>query len=200
MMGCEEQILKKLQEEQRCPVCALVEDLEFNILRHLQYDVTRNEHIRASIATAGGFCEFHFRRFRRLANSHTNALLLLGLIQEYCVDDGDIRLRCRVCEEIDSYEVRLLEAVKTLLSRNDFRATYEQVPGLCIGHMKEVQNAIHSTTDRSWLQDCQIRQMKKAAPGLQQMVERSYYDTTRDQRNTIPRSIEKFVGRKALGF
>ena len=36
--------------------------------------------------------------------------------------------------------------------------------------------------------------------GLQQMVERSYYDTTRDQRSTIPSLVEKFVGRKALGL
>jgi hypothetical protein len=200
MTAYEEQILAKMREERRCPVCGLLEDLEFDILRHLQYDVTKNENVRSTIAQAGGFCGFHFRRFRKLANSQTNALLILALIGEYSHHDLDIHVQCRVCEEITSHESRLLETLCTLLHSVDFRVVYEQMAGLCIGHMKEVQRAIDSAADRSWLQSCQLTQMKKAIPGLQQMVERSYFDTNREQRITIPGSIEKFVGRKALGL
>jgi len=66
--------------------------------------------------------------------------------------------------------------------------------------MQEIQRAMDSAPDRSWLQSCQIKQMLNAIHDLQQMVERSYFDTTRDQRSTISCSVEKFVGRKALGL
>jgi len=199
-MECEDQILKKMEEERRCPVCGLLEDQEFDILSHLQYDVTCKEDVRTAIAKAGGFCDFHFRRFRKLANSQTNAVLLLALIREYCERDGGITIRCRVCNELAVSEARLLEAVDTLLRRSDFRVIYEQMPGLCVNHMKEVQRTLTSAVGRSWLQSCQITQMKRAIPDLQNMVERSYFDTTHDQRIVIPGSIEKFVGRKSLGF
>jgi len=200
MTGYEQQILKKMQEEQRCPVCALLEDLEFVILCHLQYDVSNNEDVRTAIVTAGGFCEFHFRRFRKLANSRTNALLLMALIRQYCEHDDDFQAHCRVCERITFDEVRLLEALDSLLPRNDFRTVYEQGPGLCLCHMQKAQRATGSVEYRSWLGQCQITQMTNILPLLQQMVDRSYFDTTRDQRITIPYSVEKFVGRKALGL
>ena len=200
MMGYDEQILGKMREESRCPVCALLEDLEFEILSQLQYNVTEDEAVRNAIAKAGGFCDFHFRRFRKLANDRTNALLLLALIREYCERSEGIAIRCQVCEDIASYEAWLLKALNSMLHGNDFREQYEQVTGLCICHMQEVQHATDSAAERVWLQSCQIRQMRDSIPSLQQMVERSYFETTLNQRRTIPGSVEKFVGRKSVGL
>jgi len=69
MTAHEEQIFNKMREVRRCPVCALLEDLEFEILCQFQYDLTRNEGVRTAIAKAGEFCDFHFLQFRKLANS-----------------------------------------------------------------------------------------------------------------------------------
>jgi len=68
--GYKEEILRKLAEELRCPVCGLLQDFEFELLRHLQYDVTYDESVRRAVATEGGLCDFHYHPHIKQRNEH----------------------------------------------------------------------------------------------------------------------------------
>jgi len=198
--GYKEDIRKRMTEDGGCPLCELVRDREFETLAHLQYVVTGDEGIRGAIASEGGFCDFHFRQFRKIANSETNALLLIALVDEYCRRHGTLTVKCRVCAELESCESELLEEMCNLLIEESFRGPYIQSSGLCIQHLHSVQDCPITPDMKLWLNETQIQQLRRNIPALTAMSTRSYFDTTYSQRRAISRVAEKFAGRKALGL
>jgi hypothetical protein len=200
MTEYEQEIRKRLTEDARCPLCAALQDREFDILAHLQYVVTLDPAIRHAVAAEGGFCDFHFRQFRKLANAQTNALLLITLVHEYCRRGSALPLRCRLCAELASYENNLLEEMARLLGDNSVRDLYEQSSGLCVSHMHSFGQRSQNPDIKSLVNNIQILQMQRDLPALTAMSERSFFETNQSQRSSIARVVEKLVGRKALGL
>jgi len=196
----EEEVLRRLREEQRCPLCAMVREREFDILSHLQYQVTHDEALRNTIAEEGGFCDFHFRQFRKLANAETNSLLLITMVQAYSSQGNSVQATCRLCSELALYESSILEATVGLMAEESARAAYADSSGLCLIHMHAVEQRLDDPHVRLWLRAMQSQQMKRNLPSLVAMSTRSFFDTTQSQRSSILCIVEKFVGRKALGL
>jgi hypothetical protein len=200
MTEFEEKILKKIEESMRCPLCSLVDGEEFNMLSHLQYDVSQDPEVREAVAREGGFCEFHFRQFRKIANARTNALLLIALVEQFSKRDNHLTLNCRLCAHLDDYEAHLIEAVISLLKETSFRENYEMHTGLCLEHLSAVRPLMVDDDLQRWLNDvCRI-QMQRETASLEQMATKSYYDTSRLVRGSVSRTVEKFVGRRALSL
>jgi len=200
MTGFEDVFKAKMNEEARCPICALVEDREFTVLSHLQYEVTHDRDVRSAIVNEGGFCVYHFRQFRKLANSETNARLLTDLVSEYLRRGERIPIHCRVCIALDAYEQSLCEATAHFLESEAGRSVFDEGAGLCLNHQGNVSSAFGDPTLRRWLNESQNHRMQQDLPALEAMMNHSYFDSTRSQRSAIPRCVERFVGRKALGL
>jgi hypothetical protein len=199
-MEYDERILQKLAQVNHCPLCSLLDNEEFQTLSRLQYEITHDTVIRDGIAAEGGFCEFHFRQFRKIASSKTNALLLLSLVRHYlasgCVQD----VHCRLCDHLDGCRQKLVEDFVQLLSRQSFVQQYEQSPGLCKGHLAMVIESLSSPDGRKLLLDLHRNQTERELRLLDEMASRSYYETSREARGSILRTVEKFVGRRALSL
>ncbi len=198
-MGLSEDIRKAMSERARCPVCALLDDREFDIIARLQHDITRNPEIRQAVAEEGGFCVPHFRQFGKIANAQTRALLFDTMIKGYSVRSAAPLPRCRICAGLAPYEEDLLGEMVRLLGCESFRQEYARRSGLCLPHMQEIQPRLGSSELREWLADVQIEQMRRDLPAINAISTRSYYDTTRPQRESVARQTEKFAGRNALG-
>lgn len=200
MTEFEGSIHKKIEESMRCPLCSLVDGEEFNMLSRLQYDVSHDPAVREAIAREGGFCEFHFRQFRKIANAKTNALLLIALVERYSQRDNHLTVHCRLCAHLDDYEGHLIEAVISLLKESPFRADYENHTGLCLDHLSAVRPLIADEELQRWLDELSRIQMQRETASLEQMATKSYYDTSRLARGSVARIVEKFVGRRALSL
>jgi len=196
----ESEIRKQMVEERRCPVCVIVQNKEFDILSQLQYDVTQDASLRKAIARERGFCDFHFRQFKRIANSETNALLLLALVVEHCSRDLPGHRNCRICEELVPYEERILTELVALFASDSFREFYWRCSGLCLLHMRNVQDQMALPDVNSWLNEVQRQQLQRDVPALLEMSTRSFFATTHSQRGSIACMVEKFVGRKSIGL
>ena len=199
-MAYEDVLQRTIQFEARCPLCFIMEDREFEIISHLQYTVTQDDEVRRSIAHEGGFCDFHFRQFRKIANSETNALLLITMVNEYVRQRSATSTTCRICADIARLEKGLLDDLARLLHLVTFRQLFAESGGVCLGHLSSLQERCKPDALAMWLGETQIRQMERLMPDLVAMRTLSYFDATHSQRSCIVRVVEKYVGRKALGL
>lgn len=195
----EQQLRERLKNENRCPVCTLVRDLEFELLRHLQYQVTHNVEVRKSVAAEGSFCPLHFRRFRKLANAQTTALLMIELVQLYRKNGRNHQLSCRICRELDTYESALVQELARLLNEPAFCSLYKERTGLCFAHTETLSKNVSDEICK-FLFDHQMKELARSLPDLEAMSKLQYYDTTTSQRSSVARTVEKFAGRKAFGI
>lgn len=193
-------IVDKIKSEGHCPICTILREHEFDTLCQLQYEVTRDEQVRRAISIEGGFCEFHFRQFRRVANSMTNALLLLELVQQYAETGGGLPVACRLCRDLNLLEDGLVRTLARLLGTDEFREVYAAGRGVCIKHMHHVQSLDIPPALKNWIAGKQLEQMKGFVEGLKELATTPYYDTRSEVRSYTALTIEKFVGRKALGL
>jgi hypothetical protein len=200
-------LLSKMKRESRCPICVLVQEEEFSLLSRLQYDVSQNERVRTLIARNGGFCDFHFRQFRKIANNRTNALLLLSFIETYRKGAQRSRrigfpkhVHCRLCKTLEGYEKKLEVIIARVLNVESDRKLYSKSSGLCFLHEQAVERLLHSSAVRQWLKETKLQQMLRKIPMLEHLATKSYYDTSAVERGTIACAVETFVGRKAIGL
>ena len=207
MTAFEKLILSKMRKESRCPVCVLVQEKEFSLLSHLQYSVSQHKRVRKSIAAENGFCDFHFRQFRKIANNRTNAALLLSFIEEYrkgvqrsSRNGFPKHVHCRLCDALEGYDKKLEIIMGKLLQNESRRKLYAKSSGLCLHHELAVERSLHSMEAKQWLKETQLQQLLSRIPMLEHVVTKSYYDTSAEERGTIPSIVEKFVGRKAIGL
>jgi sarcosine oxidase delta subunit len=196
MMEYEGEIFKKMEQSLYCPLCSLVEEVEFDTLADLQYDVTHRHEVREAVAEEGGFCDYHFRQFRKIASAKTNALLLIAMLERFAQPEMHFVVSCRFCSHLDEYEGRLIEAFSHMLTDSSFQVRYADHNGLCKRHLKSVRVLVSNEITRGWLVEVHRSQMLKEIPFLEQIATKSYYDASRLARGSISRTVEKFVGRR----
>jgi len=83
-----------------------------------------------------------------------------------------------------------------MLTEHSFRVIYEDHRGMCKGHLGSVTELISDEKTSTWLGDVHRNQMLRETPFLEQIATKSYYDASRLARGSIPRTTEKFVGRR----
>ena len=207
MTAFEKLLLSKIRKESRCPVCVLVQEKEFSLLSRLQYDVSQIERVRKSIAGENGFCDFHFRQFRKIANNRTNAVLLLSFIEIYRKDEQRSRrngfpkhVHCRLCKALEAYDKKCEIIMAKILNNESYHKLYGKSSGLCLLHERTVERSLRSSEAKQWLKETQLQQLLRTIPMLEHVASKSYYDTSAEERGTIPSIVEKFVGRKSIGL
>ena len=196
MTEYEQKISRKMEQSLYCPVCSLVDDEEFEMLSMLQYDVTRQPDTREAVVNEGGFCEYHFRQFHKIATSKTNALLLRAMVEHFARPETQFVVNCRFCNHLDEYEGQLVKAIIHMLAENSFQVFYAEHRGMCKRHLRSAEAMVSDEATRGWLEEVHRSQMLREIPFLEQLATKSYYDTSRLERGSVSRSIEKFVGRR----
>ena len=113
-----------LNSKAGCPVCNAIIDYEFDLLSKLQYEIHNNESVRKEVAGEGGFCDFHFRQFKKVAGGFTNIVLLKALIESGSYEKDNFEIECRLCKQVDSFENSLITAQYELLKDESFKKKF----------------------------------------------------------------------------
>jgi hypothetical protein len=192
-------ILEKMSKKRGCPLCSLISDHELSVLSKLQYLINHEEKIRIEIAVEGGYCDFHFRQFKKIANGKTN-IILLKTILEYGVFNADYKIQCRICKLVDDFEKNLIKTGYELLKNEKFRNKFTAMPGLCFPHLKEVTKlCTKDLSEKVWeINAVQFKQILHDFTEMQQI--KSFYEIDRWKRDLINIFIEKLAGRRTRGL
>jgi hypothetical protein len=195
------EIIKKIKSKINCPLCSIITDYEFNLLAKIQYDITFDENFRKQIASEGGFCDFHFRQFKKIANAKTNMFLLLSIIESEVYMNIDFENHCRICKSIDLLEKKLIENAVDLFHDFEFQDIFKNSYGLCNVHIKTVLQGIKEEELRNWIIKTHREQIERLKLDLNSMISvESYFEISADKRKLIGFIIEKFAGRKSEAF
>jgi len=195
------EIIKKIKNKINCPLCSIITDYEFNLLAKIQYDITYDENFRKQIASEGGFCDFHFKQFKKIANAKTNMFLLLSIIESEVYMNIDFENHCRLCKSIDLLEKKLVKYTVDLFHDFEFQNIFENSYGLCNVHIKTVLKEIKEDELRDWIIKIHREQIESLKSDLHSMSSvKSYFEISADKRKLICFLIEKFAGRKSGAF
>jgi hypothetical protein len=186
-----------LNSKAGCPVCNAIIDYEFDLLSKLQYEIHNNESVRKEVAAEGGFCDFHFRQFKKVAGGFTNIVLMKSLIENGSYTNNNFKINCRLCKQIDSFENSLITAQYELLKDESFKKKFSGTTGLCFEHFNQVISICNNEDLKNWLKEIHIRQIKRMKEDFDFMLTfKSFYEIDRGKRALINTMIEKFAGRK----
>lgn len=184
-----------------CPLCSLVMDFEFDFLAKLQYEVANEESIRREIAREGGFCDFHFRQFKKIAGGKTNILLLKTIIDEKYYEENALEIHCRVCKAVNEFENNLIDNFVKFLSEKENRIKFDSTNGICSVHLQLSLNKISDNNIKIWLQNSYTKQIERMQKDFDEMINHnSFYEIDREKRKLINILIEKLAGRKTSGL
>jgi len=192
-------IREAIRTQLRCPICGVLDDLEFEHLSQLQYQVLHHDSVSRSIVLSAGFCAFHFRRFRKIATSQTSARLLHDLCEAWASNSLPSNSDCVLCSANAHHENFLVEALVGLLREDRFRQTFEESIGLCLAHHRSVESGTKNEKLIHFLRETQQKQFKRLSDNLHTLGSKRFFDASKQERAAEPDAIEKFVGRKALG-
>lgn len=186
-----------LNSKAGCPVCNAIIDYEFDLLSKLQYEIHNNESVRKEVAEEGGFCDFHFRQFKKVAGGFTNIALLKSLIESSNYVYDNFRINCRLCKQVDSFENSLITAQNELLKDESFKKKFCDTIGLCFEHFNQLFSICDNEEIKNWLKEIHIKQIKRMREDFDFMLTfKSFYEIDREKRALINTMIEKFAGRK----
>ena len=186
-----------LNSKSGCPVCNAIIDYEFDLLSKLQYQIHNDEEVKYKVAEQGGFCDFHFRQFKKVAGGFTNIVLLKSLIESSSYKNGNFKIECRLCNQIDLFESSLIATQIELLKEDSFKQKFIDTTGLCFEHFKLVISASDNEDLEKWLKDIHIMQIERMLEDFDYMLTfKSFYEIDREKRALINTMIEKFAGRK----
>jgi hypothetical protein len=192
-----DKIIGRIETEIGCPLCAIIIDYEFDYLAMLQHKVAVESETRKEIADEGGFCDFHFRQFKKIASGKTNILLLKSIIEEGAYKKDNFRVECRVCKNLVDYEKNLIEAFSALICSERYRDIFGNTNGICFVHLRQVNNFLKDYDVKNWLNIIHVKQIEAMKSDFDNMSRvKSFYEINREKRRLINVLIEKLAGRK----
>ena len=87
-----------------------------------------------------------------------------------------------------------------ILNNESYHKLYGKSSGLCLLHERTVERSLRSSEAKQWLREHSCNKLLRTIPMLEHVASKSYYDTSAEERGTIPSIVEKFVGRKSIGL
>lgn len=185
------------QEINGCPVCSLLMDFEFNLISKIQYSITKDKTVRGEIAAEGGFCDFHFRQFKKIANGKTNVQLLKSIIESGVFKKKDFVINCGICKEVNGYEKGIIETFSGFIRNNHAKLKFEKSHGICFDHLKMLAGLISDSESLEWLYKTHTNQIESLQVDFESMSNiKSFYEIDKNKRRLINILIEKLAGRK----
>ncbi len=185
------------EEINGCPVCSILMDFEFNYISKIQYSISKDKIIRDEIASEGGFCDFHFRQFKKIANGKTNISLLKSIIESDSYRKKDFVINCRICKEVDNYENESIRALLAFIDDKNAKLKFEKSHGICFEHFNMLSSLIFNSEILNWLHKTHINQIESLHSDFESMSKiNSFYEIDRNKRKLINILIEKLAGRK----
>lgn len=201
MNNIKQEILYTLENEQGCSLCSLILDFEFQLLSKLQLDISNDETFRNNIARKGGFCDFHFRQFKKITNGKTRIVFLKAILEQEAYKKEGFMVECILCKKIENFEKELIEYLVRILTEEQTLKIFEVSNGICFEHLQKVENLVDNEPFKKYLREINIKQLNRLKEDFEYMSKiDSYYEIDHSKRNLINALIQKLSGRKSGGL
>jgi len=211
--------LTKAIKSGHCPICALLRDDEFHELCRWVGDNVADEGNRQRLDTAGGFCNYHFWRLRKIHSPLSGSLVndfvaakFLDSLRNSASGNGlahaqwlrNVVKQCPLCAHLQGREVIHLRALANWLNEPPAWQEYENSRGLCLPHLVRLQPLIDKPMLRNQLVCTQIVQVerlrKEMRDFMRQFENGQRWEISHDEWKAWERVIEKLVGREGTPF
>jgi len=192
----------------RCPVCALLQEDEYNYLCHwvgASGEKYKYSDERFRLLKLNGFCNYHFWRLERINTYYGSARICVGLIEKI-IDDlqnqkDRLGANCPVCEDLKANESEHIKELISLLDSRDNRRRYAEGWGVCIPHLMKALTYTNSDNHlASFLVKTEKKQLERVKVNALELIRKRHsslrWQQTDDEKNSWFRAIEKLVGRR----
>ena len=136
--------LYDLMEDDRCPVCALIEKRTQQAMDRFLFDSVNDRGLRPKIAAAHGFCNFHAHQLREMGDPLAHAILYTDFLEQLSAEIAagkpkklqvySGRTDCFFCDNARTGETSYVAVMAEGLADEAFAAKYEQGGLLCAAH------------------------------------------------------------------
>lgn len=183
-----------------CAVCRTLERLEFDLLARLQGEGDEGVLALTNTGSETAFCNLHFWRLRRLMSNDTAAPFLLNIFEKPILRKGTtLKQSCRVCHFLKETEKELLHQLINQLDVPDVRDRYAKGDGVCLPHLHRILDTEKiATKTKDFLVNQQKESIRRLLPLLKGLIGVSYYSTSKTERSSITRGVEKLIGRDGM--
>ena len=215
----ERRLLAEALQSNRCPICFLLRDDEFQELCRWAGGGLENEEIRRRLDKAGGFCNNHFWLLREIHSPQSGSLVndyvaakLLEVLRKPRTDEKRAHAqwlwnaaeRCPLCACLRNREARHLRALADWLKAPPSWPEYENSRGLCVPHLVRLQALIDDQTFHEHLARAQAAQVERLQKEMRVFVRQfeagQRWNISHDEWKAWERVIEKLVGRKGTPY
>jgi Family of unknown function (DUF6062) len=211
--------LTKAIKSGHCPICALLRDDEFQELCRWVGDNVASKDNCQRLDAAGGFCNCHFWRLRKIHSPQSGSLVndyaaakYLDLLRNSANVNGLAHARwlqkvaeqCPLCVHLEDREATHLRKFADWLNEPPAWREYENSRGLCLPHLVGLQPLIDKPALRNQLTCTQIAQVerlqKEMRDFMRQFENGQRWEISHDEWKAWERVIEKLVGRDGTPF
>jgi len=189
-----------------CPLCAILRRDEFESLCQWVGSSTAESAMQIKKLTdAGGFCNYHFWRFREIASPYGIANIGSQLIDKLLIalrahKPGHFQFtECPLCLGLRKKESAYLRELLVILKNSKHKSLYEKTCGLCIPHYMKIKDYIDDSLLMNFMYETQVAQLEKVKVDAIGFVNKRQppmrWEQTEDEKKSWFRAIEKLVGR-----
>jgi len=193
----------------RCPLCGVLRMDEFNSLWQWaghSGENDKNSEKRKQLINAGGFCSYHFWRFKEMCTDYGIASICTQLIEkllEILKTGKQWAVKCPVCSELSQKESEYFSQLLFLL-KDGHASKYEESSGLCIWHYMKIREFFGDDPILEFLHKSQLNQLEKIkinAAGLIAKQEPPLnLQQTDDEKHSPLRTTWKMAGLSGLYY
>ena len=183
-----------------CPICHALSNLEFDFMIELQSDDENSIELNILKNQNISFCNYHFWHIHQMMNEKDEAPFLITSMKKIIESKKYIYHKaCCICEFITENENKLILQFITKLQVNQIRNQYKNKDGVCLRHLHRILDSEHITDAlKKYLKENEKNSMERLLPLLRGLCKKSYSSTSRIERGSVVRSIEKLVGKSGL--
>lgn len=137
--------LYDLMEEDRCPVCDLIEKRIRQAMDRFLFDSVNDRGLRKKIADAHGFCNFHAHKLKEMGDPLAHAILYTDFLEQLSMEIKQSKPKkmraylqreaCLFCENAQTGEKSYIPVMLEGFTDADFTAKYEKSGLLCAAHL-----------------------------------------------------------------
>ncbi len=137
--------LYDLMEEDRCPVCGLIEKRIRQAMDRFLFDSVNDRGLRKKIADAHGFCNFHAHKLKEMGDPLAHAILYTDFLEQLSMEIKQSKPKkmraylqreaCLFCENAQTGEKSYIPVMLEGFADADFTAKYEKSGLLCAAHL-----------------------------------------------------------------
>jgi hypothetical protein len=176
----------------RCHICERLDDIEFDYMSEIQYQILRDDGVKSNFIKKG-FCNYHFWKIASLTTPEAVASMGMILME----NDSNLSNSCLICEHLKTKEAEFLNEFIRDITVAAFENVDRSERRVCQPHFKSIIEHLDGETAEHFsnTQRLHNEQLLRALKGF--IEKRSnWFERSKNEKTSWWRAIEKLVGRK----